>query len=78
MPSLAAMADGARQANAVVREARTGRFMFGVGVNSEAGLTGQIVIDERNFDWRNFPTSWQDVVNGTAWRGGGLDNATER
>lgn len=54
-----------------VEEARTGRFMFGVGVNSDLGLTGQIVIDERNFDWRNVPTSWQDVMNGTAWRGGG-------
>ena len=45
--------------------------MFGVGVNSELGVTGQIVIDERNFDWRRFPTSWQDFVNGTAWRGAG-------
>ncbi len=54
-----------------VEEARTGRFMFGVGVNSDLGVTGQIVIDERNFDWRRFPTSWEDFVNGTAWRGGG-------
>jgi outer membrane protein insertion porin family len=54
-----------------VEEARTGRFMFGVGVNSELGVTGQIVVDERNFDWRRPPTSWQDIMNGTAWRGGG-------
>ena len=56
---------------AMVEEARTGRFMFGVGVNSEAGATGNIVIDERNFDMFNFPTSFQDIVNGTAWRGKG-------
>jgi len=54
-----------------VEETRTGRFMFGMGVNSDLGVTGQIVIDERNFDWRRPPRSWQDVVNGTAWRGGG-------
>lgn len=54
-----------------VEETRTGRFMFGVGVNSDLGVTGQIVIDERNFDWRRPPTSWQDIINGTAWRGGG-------
>lgn len=54
-----------------VSEAQTGRFMFGVGVNSDAGLTGQIVIDERNFDWRRVPTSWGDFVNRQAFRGAG-------
>jgi outer membrane protein insertion porin family len=57
--------------DAFVEEARTGRFMFGVGVNSNAGVTGQIVIDERNFDYRAVPSSFQDVVNGTAFRGAG-------
>ncbi len=54
-----------------VREQQTGRFMFGVGVNSDAGLTAQVVIDEYNFDWKRFPRGIDDVVNGTAWRGGG-------
>ncbi len=54
-----------------VREQQTGRFMFGVGVNSDAGLTAQIVLDEYNFDWRRFPRSCNDILNGTAWRGGG-------
>jgi len=54
-----------------VEEARTGRFMFGAGVNSNAGLTGHVVIDERNFDIMRFPTSFQDFLNGTAFRGGG-------
>lgn len=54
-----------------VREQQTGRFMFGVGVNSDAGLTAQVVIDEYNFDWRRFPRSVDEIVNGTAWRGGG-------
>lgn len=54
-----------------VEEAPTGRLMMGVGINSDAGLTGQIVIDERNFDWRRFPTSVDDLMNGKAWRGGG-------
>ena len=54
-----------------VEEARTGRFMFGAGVNSDLGVTGQIIIDERNFDPFRVPTSWEDVINGTAWRGAG-------
>ena len=56
---------------AVVEEARTGRFMFGVGINSSAGVTGQIVLDERNFDLFRLPTSWQDVTEGRAFRGAG-------
>lgn len=27
----------------------TGSLMFGAGVNSDAGVTGQIVVDETNF-----------------------------
>ena len=54
-----------------LRETQTGRFMFGVGVNSDLGLTAQAIIDERNFDWRRWPRSLSEVTNGTAWRGGG-------
>ena len=45
--------------------------MFGVGVNSDLGLTAQAIIDERNFDWRRWPRSLSEIGNGTAWRGGG-------
>jgi outer membrane protein insertion porin family len=54
-----------------VREQQTGRFMFGVGINSDAGLTAQVVLDEYNFDWKRFPRSTSDFMNGTAWRGAG-------
>ena len=54
-----------------VDEAQTGRFMFGVGVNSDLGATAQIVVDERNFDWRRIPTSTDEILNGQAFRGGG-------
>lgn len=55
----------------VVNEAQTGKFMFGAGVNSNAGLVGSIVVDEQNFDIRRFPTSWEDVRSGRAFRGAG-------
>lgn len=54
-----------------LRETQTGRFMFGVGVNSDLGLTAQAIIDERHFDWRRWPRNLDDIINGTAWRGGG-------
>ncbi len=55
----------------IAHETQTGRLMFGVGVNSDAGLIGSIVIDEQNFDWTRFPNSWEDIRNATAWRGAG-------
>ena len=33
-----------------VQEARTGGFLLGVCVNSDAGLSRSIVLNERNFD----------------------------
>jgi outer membrane protein insertion porin family len=54
-----------------VQEARTGRIMIGAGINSDAGLLGNFMIEEQNFDWRRWPTSWEDVRAGTAFRGAG-------
>jgi outer membrane protein insertion porin family len=45
--------------------------MLGVAVNSDAGLVGQILLDEQNFDWTRWPTSWDDFLSGRAWRGAG-------
>ncbi|MCD4727017.1 MAG: BamA/TamA family outer membrane protein, partial [Pirellulales bacterium] len=55
----------------LAHEAMTGRMMFGVGVNSDAGMVGQIVLDEQNFDWTRFPRGWEDIRNATAFRGAG-------
>ena len=53
------------------QETQTGRLMIGAGVNSNAGLVGNIVIDEQNFDITRLPRSWDDIRNGTAFRGAG-------
>jgi outer membrane protein insertion porin family len=57
--------------NVTAQEAQTGRLMFGVGVNSDLGVVGSIILDEQNFDITRLPTSWSDVINGTAFRGRG-------
>ncbi|HEX3726196.1 MAG TPA: BamA/TamA family outer membrane protein, partial [Pirellulales bacterium] len=54
-----------------VSEGQTGRFMFGAGVNSNAGLIGSIVLDEQNFDIWRLPGSFEDFRSGQAFRGGG-------
>ncbi len=44
---------------------------LGPGINSDAGVTGQITVDERNFDLFGFPRRLSDIWSGEAWRGAG-------
>jgi len=57
----------------IVQEQPTGSLMFGLGVNSNAGLVGSIVLNEKNFDILRPPTSLDDVFAGRAFRGGGQE-----
>ncbi len=57
--------------NAMAAEGRTGRIMFGAGVNSDNGVVGSFVWEENNFDLFAPPQSFSDVLNGRAFRGGG-------
>ena len=54
-------------------EAPTGRFMVGVAASSFQGLFGNITVYEKNFDIFNVPRSFNDLFNGTAFRGGGQE-----
>jgi len=56
-----------------LEEAPTGRFMVGVAASSFQGLFGNVTVYEKNFDIFNFPRSFNDIFNGTAWRGGGQE-----
>ncbi len=54
-----------------VGETQTGSINVGGAYNSDNGIVGQFVIDERNFDITAFPRSFRELVDGTAFRGGG-------
>lgn len=56
-----------------VQETRTGSLMLGAGVNSNNGLVGSIVLNEKNFDLFRFPTSFADFWEGRAFRGAGQE-----
>ena len=57
--------------NVTAQEGRTGRLMFGAGVNSDAGVVGSFVWDERNFNLFRPPMTFADMIDGRAFRGGG-------
>jgi outer membrane protein assembly complex protein YaeT len=56
-----------------ITEAPTGSFLLGVGVNSDAGVSGSIVLNERNFDITRFPTGIDELLSGRAFRGAGQE-----
>jgi outer membrane protein assembly complex protein YaeT len=56
-----------------VQEAPTGSLLLGVGVNSDAGLSGSIVLNERNFDITRVPLSLDELLSGRAFRGAGQE-----
>ncbi|MCA9126583.1 MAG: BamA/TamA family outer membrane protein [Planctomycetales bacterium] len=60
-----------------VQEARTGSIILGGAVNSDLGISGQLIIDERNFDLWRYPRSWDEMWSGRAFRGGGQNFRAE-
>src|SRR5207253_6586023 len=60
-----------------VQETQTGSLLLGVGVNSDAGLVGSIVLNERNFDILRPPTSLDELLSGRAFRGAGQEFRAE-
>lgn len=56
-----------------VKEKPTGSLIFSLGVNSDAGLNGSIVLNEKNYDITSFPTSFEELVSGRAFRGAGQE-----
>jgi len=55
----------------IVREQPTGSLMFGLGVNSNGGLVGSIVLNEKNVDILRPPSRLEDVFESRAFRGAG-------
>lgn len=56
-----------------VDEAPTGRVLLGVGASSFGGLSGNLIVHEKNFDLFAFPRSARELVSGQAFRGAGQD-----
>lgn len=66
-----AQGQGQKDARVSVIEGKTGMVMLGAGVSSDAGVLGQLVYEQRNFDISDTPKSLGDFVSGKAFRGGG-------
>lgn len=54
-----------------VKEGRTGMLRFGGGFGANVGVFGDISYTDRNFDVTDLPKSWDDFLQGNAFRGAG-------
>lgn len=62
---------GYRDVLVEVEETDTGSLSFGAAVDSDAGLTGVINLNQRNFDIADTPDSFDELIKGRAFRGAG-------
>jgi outer membrane protein insertion porin family len=60
-----------RDAQVNITEGQTGMIMLGAGVGSDSGLIGQLIFEQRNFDFRDKPKSLWEMFTGKAYRGAG-------
>ena len=54
-----------------VKEGQTGTVRFAAGYSSSFGITGLLEFTQRNFDIADLPSSFEDMVGGTGFAGGG-------
>lgn len=64
---------GYRDVLVEVEETNTGSLGFGVAIGSDAGLTGAITLNQRNFDLADTPDSFSEFIRGRAFRGAGQE-----
>jgi outer membrane protein insertion porin family len=62
---------GYRDVLVQVQETNTGKFAVGAGINSDAGVVGQVSVTQNNFDITDVPDTWGELFRGEAFRGGG-------
>lgn len=55
----------------VEESAQTSQFIAGVSASADAGLFGNIVLENKNFDIGDWPRNWGEFLRGKAFRGAG-------
>ena len=68
---LASDEPGQKNVEVHIKEGQTGQWMLGAGVSSDRGLIGSMVWEQRNFDIKDRPGSFSELIKGDAFKGAG-------
>jgi outer membrane protein insertion porin family len=64
-------ADDRKDARVDIKEGLTGMWNPGVAVGSDSGIIGQFILNQRNFDFRDWPESFGEFITMNAFKGAG-------
>ena len=62
---------GQKDAQVNITEGQTGMIIFGAGIDSNDGAIGQIIVEQRNFDIGDWPSSMSEFLRGRSFKGAG-------
>ena len=62
---------GQKDAHVNITEGQTGMVMLGAGIASDSGVIGQLSFEQKNFDIKNKPKSFGELITGQAYKGAG-------
>jgi len=60
-----------KNAEVQIKEGQTGQVILGAGVSSDLGVIGSLILEQRNFDIKNWPDSFGEFITGKAFKGAG-------
>jgi len=63
--------DDRRDVTVDIREGLTGAVNPGIALGSDSGIIGQLIFEQRNFDYTDWPESIEDFISMKAFRGAG-------
>ncbi len=58
-----------------LEEAATGKLSFGAGYTERLGVFGEVKLEQRNFDYQDWPTSFKEFLTGKSFMGSGQNLA---
>jgi len=64
-------ADNRKDVKVDITEGQTGAVVFSGGVSSDSDVIGQMVLEQRNFDIKDWPESFGEFITGQAFKGAG-------
>lgn len=63
--------DDRRDVTVDVKEGLTGAVNPGIAVGSDSGLIGSLIFEQRNFDYKDWPESFEEFITMKSFRGAG-------
>ncbi|MHC4185201.1 MAG: BamA/OMP85 family outer membrane protein, partial [Planctomycetota bacterium] len=62
---------GQKNVDVQVKEGQTGQWILSAGISSDSGVVGGVILEQRNFDFNDWPEDFREFVTGRAFKGAG-------